>query len=91
MSTFSFTSLCVDRNNELTFFNIQYTPPQTEDPAQLVAARHAVLAKIPLPVNPPDDTLSAILIPPPFTLHEFINAAPVVRRLLAFENQTKLT
>ncbi|KIM49731.1 hypothetical protein M413DRAFT_115341 [Hebeloma cylindrosporum] len=55
----------------------RYSPPQTEDPAQLVASRHAVLAKIPLPVNPPDDTLSAILIPPPFTLHEFINAAPV--------------
>ncbi|KAF8959740.1 hypothetical protein BDZ97DRAFT_1836777 [Flammula alnicola] len=53
-----------------------HVPPQTDDPKELVKARNAVLAVIPLPPNPPDDTLSAIVIPPPSTLHELLNSAP---------------
>ncbi|KAF5317962.1 hypothetical protein D9619_012172 [Psilocybe cf. subviscida] len=53
-----------------------YTPPATDDPKELVDARHAVLAEIPLPANCPDATLSAIVIPPPFTLREFLSGAP---------------
>jgi hypothetical protein len=47
--------------------------PNTDDPAELVKARNAALTAIPLPSNPPDVTLNAIVIPPPFTLNEFLN------------------
>ncbi|PPQ80183.1 hypothetical protein CVT24_006590 [Panaeolus cyanescens] len=53
-----------------------YVPPVIDDPAELVRAREELLAAIPLPDNPPDPTLSAIVIPPPFSLHEFLNTAP---------------
>ncbi|CAA7260944.1 unnamed protein product [Cyclocybe aegerita] len=61
---------------------VNYVPPKTEDPAILANARNTVLADIPLPNNPPDDTLNAIVIPPPFTLHEFLNGAPGSLRTL---------
>lgn len=48
----------------------------TDDAAELVKSRNTVLATIPLPDNPPDATLTAIVIPPPVTLHEFLNMAP---------------
>ncbi|KJA19103.1 hypothetical protein HYPSUDRAFT_168524 [Hypholoma sublateritium FD-334 SS-4] len=53
-----------------------YHPPVTDDASELVKSRNAVLATIPLPDNPPDATLTAIVIPPPVTLHEFLNMAP---------------
>ncbi|KAF8874777.1 hypothetical protein CPB84DRAFT_1629999, partial [Gymnopilus junonius] len=56
----------------------KYIPPDTDDSAELTKARNLVLAAIPLPENAPDATLSAIIIPPPFTLHEFLNSAPPV-------------
>ncbi|KAJ3506110.1 hypothetical protein NLJ89_g7053 [Agrocybe chaxingu] len=61
---------------------VKYVPPRTEDPTVLANARNAVLADIPLPDNPPDDTLNAIVIPPPFTLHEFLSGAPGPLRTL---------
>ncbi|KAF8162712.1 hypothetical protein B0H34DRAFT_856362 [Crassisporium funariophilum] len=50
-----------------------YVAPKTDDPVALVKARNAVLSVIPLPSNPPDVTLNAIVIPPPFTIHEFLS------------------
>jgi hypothetical protein len=43
-------------------------------------ARYAVLAAIPLPVNVPGDELKPIVIPAPFTLHEFLGNASGVSR-----------
>ncbi|KAJ7611790.1 hypothetical protein FB45DRAFT_941020 [Roridomyces roridus] len=42
------------------------------EPEDFIKARHAVLAGIPLPADPPDDTLKPISIPSPLTLHEFL-------------------
>ncbi|KAF8801448.1 hypothetical protein BYT27DRAFT_7198244 [Phlegmacium glaucopus] len=53
--------------------NFTYITPTTDDPVELVKSRNAVLSAIPLPSNPPDVTLTAIVIPPPFTLNEFLN------------------
>ncbi|KAJ7765691.1 hypothetical protein B0H16DRAFT_1309933, partial [Mycena metata] len=48
------------------------------EPEEIIKARHAMLASIPLPADPPDDCLKPIVIPPPFTLHEFLaNASGV--------------
>ncbi|KAH9483526.1 hypothetical protein JR316_0002994 [Psilocybe cubensis] len=60
--------------------DFKYMPPETDDPIELANARNLTLASIPLPPNPPDATLSAIVIPPPFTLHEFLNGAPATLR-----------
>ncbi|KAF8209311.1 hypothetical protein K438DRAFT_1711616 [Mycena galopus ATCC 62051] len=43
-----------------------------------------MLAAIPLPADPPDDTLKPIVIPPPFTLHEFLANATGVTLALCF-------
>ncbi|KAF9557762.1 hypothetical protein CPC08DRAFT_591889, partial [Agrocybe pediades] len=56
------------------------TNPSYDNPVDLVNARNAALMDIPLPDNPPDATLSAIVIPPPFSLHEFLAGAPAVLR-----------
>ncbi len=63
---------------DLTCSVTKHVPPKTDDPQALVNARNAKLASIPLPDNPPDVTLTAIMIPAPFTLHEFLNMAPAV-------------
>ncbi|KAG5636338.1 hypothetical protein H0H81_008360 [Sphagnurus paluster] len=47
--------------------------PASDEPADMVAARNAVLAALPLPDEVPDDTLSPLNIPPPLTLQEFIS------------------
>ncbi|KDR82042.1 hypothetical protein GALMADRAFT_49446, partial [Galerina marginata CBS 339.88] len=65
-------------NLRLDGSEITYIPPETDDPTELANARNLALAAIPLPPSPPDATLSAIVIPPPFTLHEFLNAAPAL-------------
>ncbi|OAX36736.1 hypothetical protein K503DRAFT_857807 [Rhizopogon vinicolor AM-OR11-026] len=44
-------------------------------PDNSILTRQALLASLPLPVDIPDDALSPILIPPPFTLHEFLGNA----------------
>ncbi|KAF7294621.1 hypothetical protein MIND_00998700 [Mycena indigotica] len=54
------------------------------EPEDIIKARHALLAKIPLPLEPPDDTLKPIILPPPFTLHEFLaNASGSLRVVLS--------
>ncbi|KAJ7084875.1 hypothetical protein B0H15DRAFT_847955 [Mycena belliarum] len=58
--------------------------PKSNEPADIIKARHALLATIPLPLDPPDDTLKPIVIPPPFTLHEFLaNATGPLRNVLS--------
>ncbi|KAJ7684320.1 hypothetical protein DFH06DRAFT_1354182, partial [Mycena polygramma] len=66
------------------------TPPvvhaasKSTEPEDIIKARHALLAAIPLPADPPDDTLKPIIIPPPFTLHEFLaNATGSLRNALS--------
>ncbi|KXN91932.1 hypothetical protein AN958_11317, partial [Leucoagaricus sp. SymC.cos] len=46
----------------------------SEEPGDMVHARFAILASIPLPENPPDDTLKPIVLPPTCTLHEFLSS-----------------
>ncbi|KAF9441637.1 hypothetical protein P691DRAFT_470890 [Macrolepiota fuliginosa MF-IS2] len=45
-----------------------------EEPEDMVNTRFAILASIPLPDNPPDDTLKPIVLPPACTLHEFLSS-----------------
>ncbi|KAJ7041943.1 hypothetical protein C8F04DRAFT_111681 [Mycena alexandri] len=60
---------------------VVYTAPK---PEEIIKARHAMLASIPLPADPPDDCLKPIVIPPPFTLHEFLaNASGSLRNALS--------
>ncbi|KAI0713702.1 hypothetical protein C8Q76DRAFT_468361 [Earliella scabrosa] len=40
--------------------------------AEKIDARYAILASLPLPSDIPDDSLTPILVPPPYTLHDFI-------------------
>src|SRR3984957_17205174 len=47
----------------------------TKEPEDMAKARHAILVSLPLPVEIPDDSLKPILIPSPFTLHEFLSNA----------------
>ncbi|KAJ7490989.1 hypothetical protein FB451DRAFT_996639, partial [Mycena latifolia] len=59
-------------------------PLRSSEPEDIIKARHALLATIPLPLDPPDDTLKPIVIPPPFTLHEFLaNASGSLRNALS--------
>ncbi|KAJ7494337.1 hypothetical protein B0H11DRAFT_2227758 [Mycena galericulata] len=61
-----------------------YNVPKPTEPEDIIKARHAMLAMIPLPADPPDDTLKPIVIPPPFTLHEFLaNATGSLRTALS--------
>lgn len=48
-------------------------PSFYNEPEQMIAHRHSILAALPLPAElSADDTLSPIVIPAPFTLHEFL-------------------
>jgi hypothetical protein len=44
-------------------------------PEAMAKARYATLASLPLPADIPDDSLKPIIIPSPFTLHEFLGNA----------------
>ncbi|KAG2139042.1 hypothetical protein DEU56DRAFT_980433 [Suillus clintonianus] len=55
--------------------NILEPLPPGDGPEELILARQAFLATLPLPANIPDDALNPILIPPPYTLHEFLSNA----------------
>ncbi|KAJ7221463.1 hypothetical protein GGX14DRAFT_429784 [Mycena pura] len=57
-------------------FQVVHAAPKSNEPEDIIKARHALLATIPLPENPPDDTLKPIVIPPSFTLQEFLANAP---------------
>ncbi|KAJ8508184.1 hypothetical protein ONZ45_g9531 [Pleurotus djamor] len=48
--------------------------PKTDNAAERIRARNAILAALPLPLNSPPDDLQPIMIPAPFTLQEFINS-----------------
>ncbi|KAG6849914.1 hypothetical protein H0H93_003782 [Arthromyces matolae] len=60
--------------------NSSYFDPQTashfptsDEPADVVAARNAILAGLPLPDDAPNETLSPLSIPPSLTIQEFIS------------------
>ncbi|KAJ6630320.1 hypothetical protein B0H10DRAFT_2349520 [Mycena sp. CBHHK59/15] len=60
------------------------TVPKSTEPEDIIKARHAILAAIPLPPDPPDDTLKPIVIPASFTLHEFLaNASGSLKAALS--------
>ncbi|KAF7791051.1 hypothetical protein EIP86_002011 [Pleurotus ostreatoroseus] len=46
-----------------------------EKPDNIAQARFSILAELPLPVDMPEDTLIPIIIPHPFTIHDFIGTA----------------
>ncbi|KAG1736902.1 uncharacterized protein EDB91DRAFT_496440 [Suillus paluster] len=46
-----------------------------DGPEKSILARQELLAMLPLPADIPDDALNPILIPPPYTLHEFLGNA----------------
>ncbi|GLB35623.1 hypothetical protein LshimejAT787_0211880 [Lyophyllum shimeji] len=48
--------------------------PASDEPADMIAARNAILAELALPQEIPDDTLSPLSIPAPLTLQEFISS-----------------
>ncbi|KIM87329.1 hypothetical protein PILCRDRAFT_3823 [Piloderma croceum F 1598] len=47
-------------------------PSASDEPEHRISARHSILAVLPIPADIPDDALKPILIPAPFTLHEFL-------------------
>ncbi|KAG6860567.1 hypothetical protein C0995_009781 [Termitomyces sp. Mi166 len=47
--------------------------PASDEPADMVTARNAVLADLPLPQDAPEETLSPLNIPSPLTIQEFIS------------------
>ncbi|KAG1778404.1 hypothetical protein EV702DRAFT_1026858 [Suillus placidus] len=55
--------------------NIVEPLPLGDGPEKLILARQALLATLPLPADIPDDALNPILIPQPYTLHEFLGNA----------------
>lgn len=55
---------------------MQPSVPKVNDSAEeMVKARNAILAAIPIPPGAPEDMLQPIIIPAPFTLHEFLGNA----------------
>ena len=44
----------------------------TVSTAEKIEARYAILASLPLPSSIPEDSLTPILIPAPYTLHDFV-------------------
>ncbi|KAG0694093.1 hypothetical protein DFH29DRAFT_1037030 [Suillus ampliporus] len=63
--------------------NVFDPPPLGDGPEKSILARQALLATLPLPADIPDDALNPILIPPPYTLHEFLGNASGVGALLS--------
>ncbi|KAG1799380.1 uncharacterized protein HD556DRAFT_1458136 [Suillus plorans] len=54
-----------------------------DGPEKLILARQAFLATLPLPADIPDDALNPIVIPQPYTLHEFLGNTSGVSALLS--------
>jgi hypothetical protein len=52
---------------------------QLPEAEESIKSRHAILAALPLPVGIPSDALRPIVIPPSYTLHEFLASAIGVR------------
>ncbi|CAK5268255.1 unnamed protein product [Mycena citricolor] len=79
-----FSALDIKTSDTPISQHILYSPDQLNEPEDLIKARHDFLMTMPLPAEPPDDTLKPILLPPPFTLHEFLanatgRASPLFR------------
>ena len=47
--------------------------------AEKIEARYAILASLPLPGDIPDDSLTPVLIPAPYSLHDFVGTTSGVR------------
>ncbi|KAG2132859.1 uncharacterized protein EDB93DRAFT_1175670 [Suillus bovinus] len=64
--------------------NIIEPLPLGDGPEKLILARQALLAMLPLPADIPDDALNPVLIPQPYTLHEFLgNASGTLKNSLS--------
>ena len=51
-------------------------------------ARHAILAALPIPSNMPTDTLIPIVIPAPFSIHDFLGTVQGVSLLISLKPLT---
>lgn len=60
--------------------SVEIDTPEPEEPEYRISARHSILASLPLPSGVPDDALKPIIIPAPFTLHEFLGNASGVSK-----------
>ncbi|THH21494.1 hypothetical protein EW146_g115 [Bondarzewia mesenterica] len=79
---YSPNSIIVQDSNELDIKVV--TAPNALNPEDLIKARHATLASLPIPAGIPSDALRPITIPAPFTLHEFLaNATGSLRNSLS--------
>jgi hypothetical protein len=63
---------------------IIYATPSSDEPSEMIHARYAVLAAMPLPPDAPADTLKPIVIPAPFTFNEFINSITSVSARISY-------
>ena len=50
-----------------------------DDHEERLKARYATLSQLPIPKDMPNDTLLPIVIPPPFTIYDFIGTVTGVR------------
>jgi hypothetical protein len=50
----------------------------------MIKARYAILATLPIPDTIPDDVLTPIMLPAPFTIHEFLGNTTGVSNLISF-------
>ncbi|THV06900.1 hypothetical protein K435DRAFT_789004 [Dendrothele bispora CBS 962.96] len=58
-------------------FAVVRTAPPTGEAEDIINARNKLLATIPLPEEEaPDDTLKPIMVPSPYTLHDFLATVP---------------
>ncbi|KAI5118092.1 hypothetical protein M0805_007742 [Coniferiporia weirii] len=53
-------------------YDSQESCAKSSDPADMVRARNSVLAFLPTPSGIPEEALKPIMIPAPFTIHEFL-------------------
>ena len=70
---------------------IIYATPSSDEPSEMIHARYAVLAAMPLPPDAPADTLKPIVIPAPFTFNEFINSITSVSARISYALETGLS
>ncbi|KAF9239150.1 hypothetical protein BU15DRAFT_74842 [Melanogaster broomeanus] len=77
----AFDTVTSDEENQASFPVSQLEG----EPEKTIAARQAILAALPLPSGIPDDALQPIILPAPYTLHDFLGNASGDR--LAFSNR----
>ncbi|KAI9448081.1 hypothetical protein H4582DRAFT_1842370 [Lactarius indigo] len=70
--------------NDLDIKVVTNSLHQLPEAEESIRSRHAILATLPLPVGVPSDALRPILIPPSYTLHEFLASAIGVRPFQQF-------